>query len=144
MLSVSRRRIQSRECVTTWVITSTALLIIAEINIFSPDKRSASLSASIADHRVKARFVVSIAGQLAGRPRRHVVGADDFDAHCVQLCANIETALEIRRSRDLVQRDPSSPTYRLHSQLSRESGDLIANAKFPRLFPDGGYPPKYP
>jgi len=87
--------------------------------------------------RVKASEFLFIAGQVAIKDG-NVVGADDFDAQCVQVFANIEAALKSQGASfaNVVE----FTTYMVHSQ------DIPKFMKyrlreFPRLFPSGAYPP---
>ena len=89
--------------------------------------------------RVKAASeFVFIAGQLAAGPDGKMVGADDFDAQCVQVFANIEAALKSVGAGwgNVVQ----FTTYLVHSQ---DIPKFMAYRlrEFPKLFPSGVYPP---
>ena len=68
----------------------------------------------------------------------NVVGRDDFDAQCVQVFANLEAALASQGAgwKNIVQ----FTTYLVHSQ---DIPKFMAYRlrEFPRLFPDGAYPP---
>jgi enamine deaminase RidA (YjgF/YER057c/UK114 family) len=79
-----------------------------------------------------------IAGQLATDGAGNIVGADDFDAQCVQVFKNIEAALKSQGAgwKNVVQ----FTTYLVHSQ---DVPKFMAFRKreFPKLFPDGKYPP---
>jgi enamine deaminase RidA (YjgF/YER057c/UK114 family) len=88
--------------------------------------------------RVKTSELLFIAGQVATNREGKLVGADDFDAQCGQVFANIETALQSQGARlaNIVE----FTTYLVHSQ------DIPAFMayrlrEFPRLFPSGKYPP---
>jgi enamine deaminase RidA (YjgF/YER057c/UK114 family) len=111
---------------------------MAEIKIFSPDVLGKPLGQYSQITRVKASEFVYIAGQLATNCEGAIIGADDFDAQCAQVFANIETALKsvgagwgnvvefttyLVHSQDI----PKFMTYRKH--------------EFPKFFPDGAYPP---
>ena len=65
-----------------------------EIKIFNPDTLAKPLGQYSHITRVKASEYVFIAGQLAADKDGKVVGADNFDAQCVQVFANIEAALK--------------------------------------------------
>ena len=65
----------------------------ADIKIFSPDTLGKPLGQYSQITRVKASEFIFIAGQLAADKNGKVVGADNFDAQCVQIFANIEAAL---------------------------------------------------
>src|SRR5438105_13609749 len=111
---------------------------MAEIKIFSPDVLGKPLGQYSQITRVKASEFVYIAGQLAANREGKLIGADDFDAQCVQVFANIETALKSVGANwgSVVQ----FTTYLVHSQ------DIPKFMKyrlreFPKLFPGGVYPP---
>ena len=88
--------------------------------------------------RVKASEYLFIAGQVAVDKAGNVIGADDFDAQCVQTFANIEAALA---SQDATWANVVEfTTYLVHSQ------DIPKFMKyrlreFPKMFPTGAYPP---
>ena len=87
--------------------------------------------------RVKASEFLFIAGQVAIKDG-NVVGADDFDAQCVQVFANIEAALTSQGARfaNVVE----FTTYMVHSQ-DIPKFMTYRKREFPRLFPNGAYPP---
>jgi enamine deaminase RidA (YjgF/YER057c/UK114 family) len=111
---------------------------MAEIKIFSPDVLGKPLGQYSQITRVKASEFVYIAGQLATDREGGIVGADDFDAQCVQLFANIETALKSVGAGwgNVVE----FTTYLVHSQ---DIAKFMTYRKreFPKFFPDGAYPP---
>ena len=88
--------------------------------------------------RVKASEFLYIAGQLSTNREGKVVGADDFDAQCVQVFANIETALKSCGAGwgNVVE----FTTYMVHSQ---DIPKFMSYRKreFPKFFPNGAYPP---
>ena len=108
-----------------------------DIKILNPDALGKPLGQYSHMTRVKASEFLFIAGQVAvkdGKP----VGADDFDAQCVQTFANIEAALKacgatfanvVEFTTFLTSPDdiPAFMKFRLR--------------EFPRLFPSGVYPP---
>ena len=100
---------------------------MAEIKIFSPDVLGKPLGQYSQITRVKASEFVYIAGQLATNREGAIIGADDFDAQCTQVFANIETALKSVGAGwgNVVE----FTTYLVHSQ------------DIPKFFPDGAYPP---
>ena len=111
---------------------------MAEIKIFSPDVLGKPLGQYSQITRVKASEFVYIAGQLATNREGAIIGADDFDAQCVQTFANIEAALVSQGAgwANVVE----FTTYMVHSQ------DIPKFMKyrlreFPRLFPTGAFPP---
>ena len=108
-----------------------------DIKILNPDALGKPLGQYSHMTRVKASEFLFIAGQVAIKDG-NVVGADDFDAQCVQVFANIEAALKSQGASfaNVVE----FTTYMVHSQ------DIPKFMKyrlreFPRLFPSGAYPP---
>ena len=88
--------------------------------------------------RVKATEFLYIAGQLSTNREGKVVGPDDFDAQCVQVFANVETALKSCGAGwgNVVE----FTTYMVHSQdIPRFM--TYRKREFPRFFPNGVYPP---
>jgi enamine deaminase RidA (YjgF/YER057c/UK114 family) len=111
---------------------------MADIKILNPDTLGKPLGQYSQLTRVKASEFVFIAGTLSADKAGNVVGADDFDAQCVQVFANIETALKSVGAAwgNIVQ----FTTYLVHSQ------DIPKFMKyrlreFPKMFADGKYPP---
>ena len=109
-----------------------------DIKILNPDALGRPLGQYSQIARVKASEFLFIAGQVASDREGKVVGADDFDAQCAQTFANIEAALKSQGASwsNVVQ----FTTYLVHSQ------DIPKFMKyrlreFPRMFPNGGYPP---
>ncbi len=88
--------------------------------------------------RVKASECLFIAGQVAVDKAGNVIGADDFDAQCVQVFANIETALTSVGGGwgNVVE----FTTYLVHSQ-DIPKFMTYRKREFPKFFPDGAYPP---
>ena len=111
---------------------------MAEIKIFSPDVLGKPLGQYSQITRVKASEFVYIAGQLATNREGAIIGADDFDAQCVQVFANIETALKSVGAGwgNVVE----FTTYLVHSQDIPKFMQWRLR-EFPRLFPGGNYPP---
>jgi enamine deaminase RidA (YjgF/YER057c/UK114 family) len=109
-----------------------------EINILNPDVLGRPLGQYSQLTRVKASEFLFIAGQLATRTDGNIVGADDFDAQCRQVFANIEAALKSQGAgwANVVQ----FTTYLVHSQ---DIPKFMAYRlrEFPRMFPNGAYPP---
>jgi len=111
----------------------------AEITRYNPDNLGKPLGQYSQITRVRAASEwLFIAGQLATDQAGNVVGADDFDAQCVQVFENIAAALASAGAgwQNVVQ----FTTYLVHSQ---DIPKFMAFRKreFPRLFPDGKYPP---
>ena len=111
---------------------------MAEIKIFSPDVLGKPLGQYSQITRVKASEFVYIAGQLATNREGAIIGADDFDAQCAQVFANIETALRSVGAGwgNVVE----FTTYLVHSQ-DIPKFMTYRKREFPRFFPDGAYPP---
>jgi enamine deaminase RidA (YjgF/YER057c/UK114 family) len=111
---------------------------MAEIKIFSPDVLGKPLGQYSQITRVKASEFIYIAGQLAANRDGQIVGADDFDEQCVQVFANIETALKSVGAGwgNVVE----FTTYLVHSQ-DIPKFMTYRKREFPKFFPDGAYPP---
>jgi enamine deaminase RidA (YjgF/YER057c/UK114 family) len=109
-----------------------------DIKILNPDTLGKPLGQYSQITRVKASEFLFIAGQLATDKSGKVVGADDFDAQCGQVFANIEAALTSQGASfaNVVE----FTTYLVHSQ---DIPKFMAwrLREFPRLFPNGAYPP---
>ena len=108
-----------------------------DIKFLNPDALGKPLGQYSHITRVKASEFLFIAGQVAIKDG-NVVGADDFDAQCVQVFANIEAALKSQGA--TFANAVEFTTYMVHSQ------DIPKFMKyrlreFPRLFPNGAYPP---
>ncbi len=108
------------------------------IKLLNPDALGKPLGQYSHMARVKASEYLFVAGQVAVDKAGNVVGADDFDAQCVQTFANIETALASQGAgwANVVE----FTTYLVHSQ------DIAKFMKFrlrefPGMFPSGAYPP---
>lgn len=111
---------------------------MADIKVLNPDALGKPLGQYSHMTRVKASEFLFIAGQLGVDKNGAIVGADDFDAQCVQTFANIEAALASAGAGwgNIVQ----FTTYLVHSQ------DIAKFMKFrlrefPRMFANGAYPP---
>jgi enamine deaminase RidA (YjgF/YER057c/UK114 family) len=111
---------------------------MAEIKIFSPDVLGKPLGQYSQITRVKASEFVYIAGQLATNREGAIIGADNFDAQCAQVFANIETALKSVGAGwgNVVE----FTTYLVHSQ-DIPKFMTYRKREFPKFFPDGAYPP---
>ena len=109
-----------------------------DIKILNPDALGKPLGQYSQITRVKASEFLFIAGQVGADKDGKTVGADDFDAQCRQVFANIETALKSQGASfaNVVE----FTTYLVHSQ---DIPRFMAYRKreFPRLFPSGAYPP---
>ena len=111
---------------------------MAEIKIFSPDVLGKPLGQYSQITRVKASEFVFIAGQLAADKDGKLIGADDFDAQCGQVYANIESALKSVGGGwgNVVQ----FTTYLVHSQ-DIPKFMTYRKRECPKFFPNGAYPP---
>jgi enamine deaminase RidA (YjgF/YER057c/UK114 family) len=111
---------------------------MAEIKIINPETLGKPLGQYSQLTRVKASEYLFIAGQVAAGRDGNIVGADDFDAQCVQVFANIEAALASQGAGwdNVVQ----FTTYLVHSQ---DIPKFMAYRlrEFPRMFPSALYPP---
>ena len=111
---------------------------MADIKILSPDTLGKPLGQYSHLTRVKASEFVFIAGMLSADKAGNVVGAGDFDAQCVQVFANLETALKSVGGGwgNIVQ----FTTYLVHSQdIPRFMKYRLR--EFPKMFANGAYPP---
>lgn len=109
-----------------------------EIKIINPDGLGKPMGQYSHITRVKASEFVFIAGQVSADKDGKLIGIDDFDAQCVQVFANVETALKSVGAGfgNVVQ----FTTYLVHSQ------DIPKFMKyrlreFPKMFAGGAYPP---
>ena len=111
---------------------------MAEIKISSPDALARPVGQYSHIARVKASELLFIAGQIAIDKAGKLVGADDFDAQCRQVFANIETALASQGAgfANVVE----FTTYLVHSQDIAKFMQFRLR-EFPRMFPSGVYPP---
>jgi enamine deaminase RidA (YjgF/YER057c/UK114 family) len=111
---------------------------MADIKILSPDTLGTPLGQYSHLTRVKAQEFVFIAGMLSADKAGNVVGAGDFDAQCVQVFANLETALKSVGGGwgNIVQ----FTTYLVHSQDIPKFMQYRLR-EFPKMFANGAYPP---
>ena len=109
-----------------------------DIKILNPDTLGKPLGQYSQITRVKASEFLFIAGQLATEKSGKVIGADDFDAQCGQVFANIEAALTSQGAS--FAHVVEFTTYLVHSQ---DIAKFMAwrLREFPRLFSSGAYPP---
>jgi enamine deaminase RidA (YjgF/YER057c/UK114 family) len=110
----------------------------AEIKIYNPADLGAPMGQYTHVTRVKANEFLFIAGMLSGDAQGNVVGEGDFDAQTGQVFRNIEAALRSAGAswRNVVQ----FTTYLVHSQDIPKFMEFRLR-EFPRMFPDGVYPP---
>ena len=111
---------------------------MADIKFANPDALSKPLGQYSHLTRVKASEYLFIAGQVAVDKAGNVIGADDFDAQCVQTFANLEAALKSQGAgwANVVE----FTTYMVHSQDIPKFMKFRLR-EFPRMFPNGTYPP---
>jgi len=111
---------------------------MAEIRILNPDALGKPLGQYSQITRVKASEYLFIAGQVAADRAGNLVGADDFDAQCAQVFANIGAALESCGAgwSNVVQFN----TYLVHSQDVAKFMQY-RQREFPGMFRTGAYPP---
>jgi enamine deaminase RidA (YjgF/YER057c/UK114 family) len=109
-----------------------------EITFHNPDTLGKPLGQYSHITRVKASEFLFIAGQVATDSSGKIVGADDFDAQCRQVFANIEAALKSQGASfgNVVE----FITYFVHSQDIPKFMQFRLR-EFPRLFTTGLYPP---
>jgi enamine deaminase RidA (YjgF/YER057c/UK114 family) len=109
-----------------------------QISLSNPDALGQPLGPYSHIARVKASELVFIAGQVSVDKAGNLVGADDFDAQCVQTFANLEAALASVGAGwgNVVQ----FTTYLVHSQ---DIAKFMAyrGREFPRMFASNAYPP---
>jgi enamine deaminase RidA (YjgF/YER057c/UK114 family) len=111
----------------------------ADVKMINPDTMGKPQGQYSQIARAKgAGDLVFIAGQLATDKAGNLVGADDFDAQCAQVYANIETALKAVGGgwKNVVQ----FTTYLVHSQDVPKLR-AFRQGEFGKYFPDGAYPP---
>ena len=111
---------------------------MADIRILNPATLGTPRGQYSQITRVKASEFLFIAGQLSANQAGDIIGRDDFDAQCVQVFANIEAALKSQGAGwgNVVQ----FTTYLVHSQDIPKFMTYRLR-EFPRLFPNGVYPP---
>lgn len=111
---------------------------MVDMKIFSPETMGAPRGQYSQITRVKAAEFAFIAGQLSADREGNIIGAGDFEAQCIQIFANIKTALESLGAGwgNVVQ----FTTYLVHSQ---DIPNFMAFRKrhFPSFFTNGIYPP---
>ena len=110
----------------------------SDIKMINPKTMGKPLGQYSQIARVKGGELVFVAGQLATDKAGNLVGADDFDAQCRQVYANVEAALKAVGGgwKNVVQ----FTTYLVHSQDVPKLRAFRAR-EFGKFFPDGAYPP---
>ncbi|MGP0094385.1 MAG: RidA family protein [Xanthobacteraceae bacterium] len=111
---------------------------MSPVTMLNPDALGKPLGQYSQIARVKATELVFIAGQLAADKDGRVVGADDFDAQCRQVFANIETALRAVGAgwANVVQ----FTTYLVDAADIAKFMQFRLR-EFPKMFLGGAYPP---
>jgi enamine deaminase RidA (YjgF/YER057c/UK114 family) len=112
--------------------------MVAEINIYNPKELGTPMGQYTHVTRVKASEFLFIAGMLSGDASDNIVGEGDFDAQVEQVFKNVEAALRSAEAGwgNVLQ----FTTYLVHSQDIPKFMEFRKRA-FPRMFPDGKYPP---
>lgn len=110
----------------------------AKIDIYNPDELGPPMGQYTHMTRVKADEFLFIAGMLSGDSAGNVIGEGDFDAQATQVFKNIEAALKSAGAgwANVVQ----FTTYLVHSQDIPKFMEFRLR-EFPKMFPDGKYPP---
>jgi enamine deaminase RidA (YjgF/YER057c/UK114 family) len=109
-----------------------------QITFLNPDSIGKPLGQYSQITRVKASEFLFIAGQVAMDREGKLVGANDFDAQCGQVFANVVTALQSQGAS--LANVVEFTTYLVHSQ-DIPAFMAFRLREFPRLFPSGHYPP---
>ena len=108
------------------------------LNIYNPPDLGKPMGQYTHVTRVKANEFLFIAGMLAGNVEGSVVGKGDFHAQATQVFRNLEAALQSAGAswQNIVQ----FTTFLVHSQDIEKFMEFRLR-EFPRMFPDGKYPP---
>lgn len=111
---------------------------MANLNIYNPDTLGTPLGQYSHVTRVKANEFLFIAGMLSANKAGEIIGANDFDAQCAQVFANLEAALKSAGAGwgNVVQ----FTTYLVHSQDIPKFMTYRLR-EFPKMFANGVYPP---
>jgi enamine deaminase RidA (YjgF/YER057c/UK114 family) len=108
-----------------------------EINIYNPKELGPPMGQYTHVTRVKADEFLFIAGMLSGDAAGNVIGDGDFDVQTAQVFRNIEAAL---KSAGASWANVVHTTYLVHSQ-DIPKFMAFRSREFPKMFPDGKYPP---
>jgi enamine deaminase RidA (YjgF/YER057c/UK114 family) len=110
----------------------------AELNIYNPSDLGTPMGQYTHVTRVKANEFLFIAGMLAGNAEDKIIGKGDFFAQTTQVFKNVEAALRSAGAswKNVVQ----FTTYLVHSQDIEKFMEFRLR-EFPKMFPDGKYPP---
>ena len=111
---------------------------MAQLQIYNPDTLGKPLGQYSHVTRVKANEFLFIAGMLSANKAGEIIGANDFDAQCTQVFANVEAALKSAGAGwgNVVQ----FTTYLVHSQDIPKFMTWRLR-EFPKMFSNGVYPP---
>jgi enamine deaminase RidA (YjgF/YER057c/UK114 family) len=111
---------------------------VTTATIYNPDRLTAPLGQYSHVTRVRASEFLFIAGMLPVNKAGEIVGKGDFDAQARQIFENIGAALESAQANfgHVVQ----FTTYLVHSHYIPKFMDFRLR-EFPKLFPNGNYPP---
>lgn len=111
---------------------------MAQIQIYNPGTLGTPLGQYSHVTRVKANEFLFIAGMLSANQAGEIIGANDFDAQCAQVFANLEAALKSAGAGwgNVVQ----FTTYLVHSQDIPKFMTYRLR-EFPKMFVNGVYPP---
>ena len=111
---------------------------MAQIQIYNPGTLGTPLGQYSHVTRVKANEFLFIAGMLSANQAGEIIGANDFDAQCAQVFANLEAALKSAGADwgNVVQ----FTTYLVHSQDIPKFMTYRLR-EFPKMFVNGVYPP---
>jgi enamine deaminase RidA (YjgF/YER057c/UK114 family) len=111
---------------------------MADIKIFNPPGLAKPAGTYTHVARAKTQEVVFIAGQVPVDASGAMVGKDDFEAQCVQVYANIHTAL---RSVGADWKNVVQFTSFLVRPQDAAAFRAYRGREFPKMFPGGAYPP---
>ena len=111
---------------------------MAQLQIYNPDTLGKPLGQYSHVTRVKANEFLFIAGMLSANKAGEIIGANDFDAQCTQVFANVEAALKSAGAGwgNVVQ----FTTYLVHSQDIPKFMTWRLR-EFPKMFSNCVYPP---
>ena len=111
---------------------------MADIKIFNPDGLNKPVSPYMHVAHVRDRGLVFIAGQTPNDAAGNPVGKGNFEAQCVQVFANIHTALRSAGAdwKNVVQ----FTSYLVRPQDANAYREFRAR-EYAKMFPNGAYPP---
>jgi enamine deaminase RidA (YjgF/YER057c/UK114 family) len=111
---------------------------VADIKIFNPDGLAKPAGTYQHVAQAKTQNVVFIAGQVPMSAAGATVGKGDFEAQCVQVYANIHTAL---RSVGADWKNVVQFTSYLTRAEDAAAFRAYRGREFPKMFPGNAYPP---